>query len=415
MKRIQELYIFDKKINAGKMIFLFGPRQVGKTTFAKNWLKDSGSSELYFNWDDPYVKREYLRNPHFLKTYIAKSNKDIPFIVFDEIHKHKNWKNILKGLYDIHNEETQFIITGSARLDYFRSSGDSLAGRYFSYKMLPLGLAEASQDFNLIIDSDDVIANPDKNNLLKLLHKFQGKKELLEKTLGQLIKYGGFPEPFLKKDTSFSIKWHKDYISLLTREEIRDLTRIHDIRGIEQLLLLLPERIGSPLSINSLREDLQVNHKTVSGWLEALKKIYLIFSIMPWTENVASAIKKESKFYFYDWTFIEDEGIKFENIVAIMLLRMISRFNELGIGDFDLRYVRTKQKEEIDFLVIKNHKPFALFEAKKNETSISKPKHNLSNALNVPYYQLVCDTDIVESYPSNKYVISAWRFLAITG
>jgi predicted AAA+ superfamily ATPase len=181
------------------------------------------------------------------------------------------------------------------------------------------------------------------------------------------------------------------------------------------LLLLLPERIGSPLSINSLREDLEVNHKTVSNWLEAFKKIYLVFSIMPWSKGISRAIKKESKFYFYDWTLTDNNGQRFENMAAVMLLKVINRFNELGLGDFDLRYVRTKNGEEMDFLIIKDNRPFALFEAKRNETVISKAGHYFSQNLKVPYYQIVSDSDILESYPGDKYVVSAYRLFAITG
>jgi predicted AAA+ superfamily ATPase len=413
MKRTQELYIFDEKINAGKMIFLSGPRQTGKTTLALNRLKETGDEFLYFNWDDPYTRREYMRNPHFLKAYLVKSKNPVPLVVFDEIHKHKNWKNIVKGLYDLHRAEAQFMITGSARLEYFRLSGDSLVGRYFSYRMLPLGVPEAAQDFRLMVNSVDILGFPGCKKTLGLLDKAGDEK--FKKAFSRLLEYGGFPEPFIKSDRAFSVKWRNNYKSLLTREDLRDLTRIHDIKGIEQLLLLLPERIGSPLSINSLREDLEVNHKTVSNWLEAFKKIYLVFSIMPWSKGISRAIKKESKFYFYDWTLTDNNGQRFENMAAVMLLKVINRFNELGLGDFDLRYVRTKNGEEMDFLIIKDNRPFALFEAKRNETVISKAGHYFSQNLKVPYYQIVSDSDILESYPGDKYVVSAYRLFAITG
>jgi predicted AAA+ superfamily ATPase len=413
MKRTQELYIFDEKINAGKMIFLSGPRQTGKTTLALNRLKETGDEFLYFNWDDPYTRREYMRNPHFLKAYLVKSKNPVPLVVFDEIHKHKNWKNIVKGLYDLHRAEAQFMITGSARLEYFRLSGDSLVGRYFSYRMLPLGVPEAAQDFRLMVNSVDILGYPGCKKTLGLLDKAGDEK--FKKAFSRLLEYGGFPEPFIKSDRAFSVKWRNNYKSLLTREDLRDLTRIHDIKGIEQLLLLLPERIGSPLSINSLREDLEVNHKTVSNWLEAFKKIYLVFSIMPWSKGISRAIKKESKFYFYDWTLTDNNGQRFENMAAVMLLKVINRFNELGLGDFDLRYVRTKNGEEMDFLIIKDNRPFALFEAKRNETVISKAGHYFSQNLKVPYYQIVSDSDILESYPGDKYVVSAYRLFAITG
>lgn len=410
---MQSLYLFNPEINAGKMIFLSGPRQVGKTTFVKDKLKEIKNKELYFNWDDPYVRREYTKNPHFLKVYLARARSKFPLVAFDEIHKHKNWRNILKGLYDIHSEEAQFIITGSARLDYFRQSGDSLVGRYFSYRLLPLGLAEAAGDFDFVLKDDAMLSQPDKQDFLRTIQKMSEK--VFKGSFERLMTYGGFPEPFLKDKISFSNKWRRDYKSLLIHEDLRDLTRIQDIKGIEQLLLLLPERIASPLSINSLRCDLQVNHKTVTNWLEALKKIYLVFSIMPWSKSISKAIKKEAKFYFFDWTMVSDEGARLENAIAVFLLRLVCRWNELGLGDFELRYIRNQQGQEVDFVMIKDQRPFALFEAKKGNTDISKSGVYFNKLLKIPYYQIVSEHDIVEAYPDNRYVVSAWRILGLFG
>ncbi len=413
MKRIQSLYLFDPDVNAGKMIFLSGPRQVGKTTFVKSRLKQVGNGELYFDWDDPYVRREYTKNPHFLRAYLSKSVNKKPLVAFDEIHKHKHWKDILKGLYDLHSAEAQIIVTGSACLDYFRQSGDSLVGRYFSYRLLPLGLAEAAENFDFVLKDETVLRQPDRLNFLSTVQKIDEKT--FRHPFKRLMDYGGFPEPFLKAKDNFSTKWRRNYKSLLIHEDLRDLTRIQDIKGIEQLLLLLPERIGSPLSVNSLREDLQVNHKTISTWLEAFKKIYLVFSIMPWSKSISKAIKKEVKFYFFDWTMVNDEGARFENAIAVFLLRLVSRLNELGIGDFDLRYIRKHQGQEVDFVLIKNNEPIALFEAKKHDSNLSKSGIYFSKLLKIPYYQLVSDYDIVEAYSENKYIVSAWRFLGLLG
>ncbi|MBI2119278.1 MAG: ATP-binding protein [Elusimicrobia bacterium] len=413
MKRIQDLYLFDEKLQGGKMVFLSGPRQVGKTTFAQNNLKKFGDTKLYFNWDDPFIRREYVRNPHFLDVVLSGSSHPMPWIVFDEIHKHKNWKNILKGLYDHYHSKARFLITGSARLDYFRSSGDSLVGRYFSYKMLPLSLAEGAQNFDFLLSQDNVLSHPVENKLVHLLDRIPIAK--FKNALKKLYEFGGFPEPFLKASANFSVKWRRDYQSLLSKEDVRDLSRIQDLKGLEQLLLLLPERVGSPLSINSLREDLQVNHRTISNWLEVLKKVYLLFSILPWSKNLARAIRKENKFYFYDWTFVEDPGARFENMAAVHLLRLVSRWNELGLGNFDLRYVRTKQKQEIDFLIIKNQKPLALFEAKVSDTQVQPSSLYLSCILSVPFYQVVLNTDKVVSNSQNIFTIPAVQFFAISG
>ena len=326
---------------------------------------------------------------------------------------HDSWKNILKGLYDIHFEQAQIIVTGSARLDYFRQSGDSLIGRYFSYILLPFGLAEAAQNFDFIIQDDTIVAHPEKRNLLRVLQHMDDR--LFKEPFAQLMTFGGFPEPFIKAKKNFSNKWRRDYKSLLIHEDLRDLSRIQDIKGIEQLLLLLPERVGSPLSINFLKNDLLVNHKTISNWLEALKKIHLIFSIMPWSKSISKAIKKESKFYFFDWTMVDDKGARFENALAVFLLRLVCRWNELGIADFELRYIRNLQGHEIDFLIIKDMKPLALFEAKTGHTALSKSGNYYSKILHIPYYQLVADEDIVEEYPGNQYIITAWRYLPLLG
>jgi predicted AAA+ superfamily ATPase len=411
MNRLQSSSLFDPEVNAGKMIFLSGPRQVGKTFLAKKKLAETGGSSFYFNWDDPLVRRAYVKNPHFLKAPLARVAAKPQLVAFDEIHKHKGWKNILKGLCDIHAGEAQFIVTGSARLDYFKASGDSLVGRYFSFRLLPLGLAEAAGDFSAVINEPGVIAEPEKQELLSRLPSDRRFREALPLWL----RFGGFPEPFLKAKDSFSLKWRRDYRSLLTTEDLRDLTKINDVKGIEQLMLILPEKIGSPLSVNSLREDLRVNHKTVSNWLDAFKKIYLAFSVMPYAKSISRALVKESKYYFYDWTMADDEGARFENAVAVSLLRIVNRWNELGVGDFDLRYIRNSQKQEVDFVITNGTRPLALFEAKASDDAFSPACRLFARALKVPCYQLVARADREEALPDNCFVLPAWRMLAVLG
>jgi hypothetical protein len=414
MRRIQSDYLFDYDVNAGKMIFLSGPRQVGKTYLVKQKLAELKNEELYFNWDDPLVRRTYTKNPHFLKAALAKAPGKPPLVAFDEIHKHTDWKNILKGLHDIHSGEAQIIVTGSARLDFFKASGDSLVGRYFSYKLLPLGLSEAGQDFSHVLSDPDSIAFPDKNRMLSKLPD-TGRSSHLQDAFKLWLRFGGFPEPFIKGKDSFSLKWRRDYRSLLVTEDMRDLTHIHDIKGLEQLMLILPERIASPLSINSLREDLQVNHSTVSNWLEAFKKIYLVFSVMPWARSIARAITKEAKYYFYDWTMAADAGARYENAIAVSLLRLVNRWNELGLGEFDIRYVRNLQKQEVDFLLINHNKPVALFEAKVNDTAVSPAGNYFADLLKVPYYQIVAQGENLEAFPRERFVVPAWQFCALCG
>ncbi|MEA2081745.1 MAG: ATP-binding protein [Elusimicrobiota bacterium] len=412
MERIQKTYIWDKNISWGKMIFLSGPRQVGKTTFARKALKKRKSENLYFNWDDPFVFRMYNKNPHFLTKYLAACGNRNPLAVFDEIHKIKNWKNIVKGIYDVYKDECQFLITGSARLEYFTKSGDSLAGRYFHYRMFPLGLSEAVGNLAEVMNDDSIFL---KGNGKKLLKFISGKIKDKKADFTNWLEFGGFPEPFLKSSARFTLKWQRNYLTLLTREDIRELTRINDISGLEQLVLMLPGKTGSPLSINSLSEDLNVNYRTVFTWLEALKKIYLVFSIMPWTSKINRALKKEHKYYFYDWAVIKDKAINFENAVAVSLLRMVNRWNEYGMGDYGLRYIRDRNKKEVDFLIIKNGNPLLLIECKLHDSKLSQTGKRFSDILGVPYIQLVTDKDVLEAYKDDKYLISAPRFLYFTG
>jgi predicted AAA+ superfamily ATPase len=278
--------------------------------------------------------------------------------------------------------------------------------------MLPLGVCEASGLLANALPDETKLAKPE-TGFLETMENLSPKK--ISEPFHHWMEYGGFPEPFLRASSRFSTKWRRDYKTILLHEDLRDLSRIQDIRGMEQLLLLLGERVSSPLSINALREDLNVNHATVVNWIEALKKIYLLFSIAPWHHKIAKAIKKESKHYFYDWTLVEQKGPRFEIALAVSLLRFVCRMNECGIGDFDLHYLRNVNKQEVDFLISKNRKPMALFEAKVSEETPEKNGLYFSKMLQIPYYQIVCQGKNTKAYPNNIYVVSAERFLCLLG
>jgi len=412
MERLVGTYIFDPEMNTGKMVFLTGPRQVGKTTFAKNWLASVGFEDMYFNWDDPAVLKEYTRNPLYFRNIIDNKFKGEPVpLVFDEIHKHKNWRNILKGIYDTSKEKIRVLVTGSARLGMYRKSGDSLIGRYFSYQMLPLGLPEAAGDFSSVLQNDEPFVRGD------LLMDFARKVRTqgLVDSLANLLIFGGFPEPFLKNSPRFHKRWRREYKTLLTKEDVRDLSRITDIRGIEQIIEILPTKVGSPLSINSLREDTGYHHATIVNWLEILKELYLIFTIRPWQKTIVRSVKKETKLYFFDWSNIPDGGYRFENLIAVCLLRMAARFTETGLGNFEVMYLKDKNKHEVDFLLTKDRKPVALFEAKEADALISATGKYFSKKLNIPFYQIVYRCDNVETFPDNCFIIPAANLLMLTG
>lgn len=412
MERTVSKYIFDPEMNAGKMIFLTGPRQVGKTTFARNWLATQNADDLYFNWDDPAVFREYKRNPLYFKNIIDErfTKKPLP-MVFDEIHKLKNWRNILKGIYDTNKEKITLLVTGSARLAWYRKSGDSLVGRYFPYQMLPLGLPEVVNDFSHILMTDEPVRT--SNSLVDYSRKI--KTVNMDEKLDALLAFSGFPEPFIKNSTRFYNRWNAEYKSLLTKEDIRDLSRISDIKGIEHLIELLPSKVGALLSVNSLVEDTGSHHATVSRWLEILKAIYLIFTLRPWHKNIIRSIKKENKLYFYDWTNVPDPGIRFENLLAVSLVKMAARFSETGLGTFEVMHIRNKEKQEIDFVLVKNGRPLALFEAKESDSEISRTGLYFGKQLSIPYFQIVRRCRKTEVFPGNCAIIPATNFLMMTG
>ena len=412
MERLVEKYIFDPEMNAGKMIFLTGPRQVGKTTFARNWLAGQDAGDLYFNWDDPAVAGEYKRNPLFFTNIIDDrfDKKPLP-LVFDEIHKQKNWRNILKGIYDTNKEKITLLVTGSARLGWYRKSGDSLIGRYFSYQMLPLGLPEVVNDFKHILMTDEPLRSI--NGLTDYLRKI--KPANTEEKLNTLLAFGGFPEPFIKNSARFYNRWNTEYKSLLTKEDIRDLSRISDIKGIGQLIEILPSKVGSLLSVNSIAEDTGAHHATISRWLDILKAIYLIFTLRPWHKNITRSIKKENKLYFYDWSNVPEAGCRFENLLAVSLIKMAVRLTEIGLGSFEIMHIRNKEKQEVDFVLVKNGKPVALFEAKESDSDISKAGIYFGKHLSVPYFQIVRRCQKAEVFPGNCAVIPATNFLMLTG
>ncbi len=412
MERLVEKYIFDPEISAGKMIFLTGPRQVGKTTFAKNWLSSAGIEDTYFDWDNPAIRGEYSRNPLYFRNIINAKFKGNPVpVVFDEIHKHKNWKNILKGVYDPNKERVQLLVTGSARLGLYRKSGDSLIGRYFSFQMFPLGLPEATSDFSWILVEDRPIA--DGELLVDYARKVNNKHT--EGVLEKLLTFGGFPEPFLKASTRFHQRWIKEYKTLLTREEVRDLSRISDIRGLEHLIDILPSKVGSPLSINSLREDLGYHHSTLVNWINILNELYLVFTIRPWHRNILRSLRKEAKLFFFDWSGLEDQGKRLENLTAVSLVRMAVRFTEMGLGVFEVMYIRDKEKREVDFILIKDNRPMALFESKEGDSEISPSGRYFGKRLGIPFYQIVHRVGRCEAFPDNCFKIPASRFLMLTG
>lgn len=374
------------------MLFLTGPRQSGKTTLAQ-MLADSFANRLYFNWDIPEDKTRLIENPGFFET-VERRDESRPFIVFDEIHKYRDWKNYLKGVYDRFHREYLFLVTGSGRLDLYRKGGDSLAGRYFLFHIWPFTIAELAGNN---ADFDSFIKDP-------LTINMKGQKNIRDIWSG-LSTLSGFPEPFLSGKKTTYRRWSSTYSHQIIREDIRDMTDIKSIQEMETLYLLLPSKTGSPVSIPSLARDLKVSYNSVHNWLSVFERFFMIFSVYPWTKKISRAIQKERKVYIWDAPRISDEGALFENMAAIELYRAVTAWKDMGFGDFGLYFIKNKEQQEVDFLLTKDGSPFLLIEAKLSAQEPSESLRKFQSMLNVPAVQLVRDAGTFKKFTGREQPI----------
>jgi uncharacterized protein len=362
------------------MILLAGPRQVGKTTLAQI-ISRSFTNHVYFNWDIPEHRKDFLENPTFFET-MERKDPSRPLVVLDEIHKYKDWKNYLKGVYDAFSEDYLFLVSGSGRLDLYQKGGDSLAGRYLPFHLWPFTISERGRRSR---DMEDFLKNP-------LFITMENAEELRGIWI-ELSERSGFPEPFLSGRTRTYRRWSNVYTQQLIREDVRDLSGVKSVTDMETLYFLLPSKVGSPISIPSLARDLKVSYNSVRNWLGVFERFFLTFSIGPWTNKIARAIQKERKVYIWDTPRIKDPGARFENMVAQELWRAVTVWNDLGYGAFSLHFIKNKEQQEVDFLIANEGEPLLLLEARLSDTQPSKPLRKFQDVLNIPAVQLVGESD----------------------
>jgi len=386
------------------MRFITGPRQAGKTTLAKQKIEKEDSEDLYYLWDLRDVRRRYKQNELFF-TEDAPFRKKQRWVCFDEIHKMPKWKNILKSVFDETSDRYRFVVTGSAKLDIRRRVGDGLAGRYFTFRLMPLVLCEAgSKGF-------DTVKMP--RSATEFIEERLGVESTEDDVLGQLLEYGGFPEPFLRASAAFHRKWRRDYAETVIREDLGSLTRIVDREYVLDLYNLLPEMVGSPLSQSSAASHIEVSAATVKSYLRRLEEFYLTFSLKPYSRNIKRSLLKAGKHYLYDWTAVKDRGLRFENYVACELTARLMMWEDLSGEEFGLFYVRNRQKQETDFLIVRDDKPWLLVEAKLSDGPIARHHYDMIDALGgIPFIQVCLDSGVASMQKRNVYRISANRLFA---
>ena len=380
-----------------KMVFLSGPRQAGKTTLAKEFLKNK---KFYFNWDDIRFRKEWTRSPSQFAEFLL--NERDPLIVLDEIHKHPKWKNQIKGMYDIYGDKIKIIVTGSALLNTFRKGSDSLLGRFVHFHLHPFSLGELHRESPLTF-----------SEFSQSLSDFHfpatgGNVNTIQK---DMFRWGGFPEPFLAKSEDIHQIWSKNRLELLIRQDLRDLSQFLNHNQIEILASVLPEKVGYPLSITSLKEDLNVAHTTITRWMNALSSIYYHFSVQPYSHKIIRSLKKEGKIYLYDWSSVEEVGPRFENMVASHLLKLVHFYNDTGQASLSLSYLRNKEKQEVDFILLHKKKPLVTIEVKLSDLNLDKTFLKFQKSLHVPHFQILQPEGIFRTFPEhNACVISFDRF-----
>jgi len=380
MKRIYDKLLEEHLVKYEQMAFLAGPRQVGKTTIAQNAIQSSKYSK-YLNWDNIDSRKIILSgNQSIVKNLpIATIPNVKPFIIFDELHKYKNWKTLLKGFVDEYKSTSHIIVTGSAKLDVYRKGGDSLMGRYFLYRVYPLSVAEIARGYY----AEDVVSPP---------------SQIDNDLISSLIEFGGFPESFIKQDKRFHNRWQNMRFQQLIREDIMDLAKIQELAQLEVLADLIKYQTGQMVSYSSLSNKVRVNDTTIRRWISTLESFYYCFRLRPWSNNVSRSLLKEPKIYLMDWSVIEDKGARTENFIACHLYKAVNFWNDAGFGKYDLFFLRDKEKREVDFLITANNKPWIMIEVKSsNNCSLNKNLLHFQKQINAEHVlQLSSDLPYIE-------------------
>ena len=394
--RIYDAILADHLGHRRQMAFVTGPRQVGKTTTCR------ALSNAYLSWDDGDHRRVLLAGPAAIAERVGARRLEarLPTVVLDELHKYRRWKSLLKGLFDTYADEMRLLVTGSSRLDVFKRGGDSLMGRYLPYRMHPFSVAEVTDP---TLPGTRAIVRP--------------PRRIPDAELEALLEHGGFPEPFLARDPRFTRRWGVLRREQLIRGDLRDLTRIVDVAQLDTFARVLEERSATQIVVANLARDVAISVDTARRWLDVLCAFHLGFVVRPWFRNVTRSLRKEPKWYLRDWSAVADRGARAETFVACHLLKAVEGWTDLGLGDFQLGYLRDKEKREVDFVVVRDRKPWFLVEVKHRDGTPSRSLDHFQAELGAPFaFQVIVDAPYVDAdcfeRPRGPTVVPARTFLS---
>ncbi len=375
--RVYDKVLADHLGSQRQMAMVSGPRQVGKTTTCRQL------ADLYLNWDNADDRALVLRGPGAVaeRLGLLRLRASPPTVLFDELHKFKKWKQFLKGFFDTYAEQAHILITGSSRMDIYRRGGDSLMGRYLLYHMHPFTVGEAV--WQNLPNPDRIVRDP---------------RPIPEDDFSALWTHGGYPEPFVKRDIRFTRRWRALRMQQLLREEVRDTTQIQQLGQLETVAALLSDRSGQQLVYSNLAAEVQTSVDTMRRWIAVLCHLQMGFLVRPWFKNVSRSLRKEPKWFLRDWSGVNDLGSRAETLVACHLLKAVEGWTDLGLGQFDLGYLRDKDQHEVDFVVVRDGKPWFLAEVKSNDERISPALKYYQDRLDVPFaFQVLMEADFVEA------------------
>lgn len=360
-----------KNLNKGKVIILYGSRQVGKTTLLKNIFTDK-KSVLYLSCEQTRIKKQFIPDSLVLHQIIGNYKN----IILDEAQYLENPGLILKVLID-NFPQRNFLASGSSAFDLANKLTEPLTGRHLKYQLFPITVSEIKKNFL----STDAGYHVEQSQI-----------------------FGSYPEIFKFPTNEEKIQ----YLQLLTDsylyKDIFAFNLVKDSRKIRELLIALALQIGNEVSYNELANTLSLDKKTIEKHIDLLEKSFVIFRLYGFSRNLRTEINRKIKIYFYDLgvrnalinnfnplNLRADSGGIFENYVIAE--KMKQEANQYQKANF--YFWRTYNQKELDLIMEKNAKITA-FEIKLKQTRKKQPFHSFKKIYPKTVFKIITQTNLLE-------------------